>query len=372
VSVQRLERVVPLLQSRDLGGLVLMPDANLRYFSGLSFHAGKRLTLAIIPSDGSTPALVLPALEAGRAEAATQMPLRCFAWSDADGPQAALDEAIEATLTPELRSRPLAIEATAMRVMELRALEMALPGLETVAAEAMLAQLRMAKDAAELATIETAVQMVETALQQTIDRIGAGLTERELSRILSDAIIAAGAEGESFENIVASGPNAANPHHANSDRPLAPGDLIIIDCGARYRGYISDITRTIALGEPAPEARRIYELVQAANAAGRAAARPGATGAQIDAAARAVIEAGGYGPAFLHRTGHGFGLETHELPNIVVGSDEPLVPGTTFTVEPGIYLPGKFGVRIEDDMVITAEGARSLTSLSRDLLIVPA
>ncbi|NTV65263.1 MAG: M24 family metallopeptidase, partial [Oscillochloris sp.] len=160
--------------------------------------------------------------------------------------------------------------------------------------------------------------------------------------------------------------------HSNGQRVFAPGDLIIIDCGARYGGYISDTTRTVALGEPDAEARAIYELVRQANAAGRAAAGPGVSGAQIDAATRQVIAAAGYGAYFNHRTGHGIGLEVHELPNIVAGSDAPLAPGTTFTIEPGIYIPGKLGVRIEDDMVITADGACSLTRMDRELLIVPA
>ncbi|NTW03442.1 MAG: M24 family metallopeptidase, partial [Oscillochloris sp.] len=135
--------------------------------------------------------------------------------------------------------------------------------------------------------------------------------------------------------------------------------------------YISDTTRTVALGEPDAEARAVYELVRRANAAGKVASRPEATGTEIDAATRQVIVDGGYGEYFIHRTGHGIGLEVHELPNIVAGSDEPLAPGTTFTIEPGIYIPGKLGVRIEDDMVITADGARSLTRMDRELRIIP-
>jgi Xaa-Pro aminopeptidase len=229
----------------------------------------------------------------------------------------------------------------------------------------------MAKDAAELAIMERAAQIVEAGLARAIAQIRVGMTERQLSKIVSEEIVAAGGEGESFENIVASGPNGANPHHSNGDRAFVSGDLIIIDCGARYRGYISDTTRTVALGEPGDEARAVYELVRRANEAGKAAARPEATGAEVDAAARQVIDAGGYGEYFIHRTGHGIGLEVHELPNIVAGSDEPLAPGTTFTVEPGIYIPGKLGVRIEDDVVITPDGARSLTSMDRALLVIP-
>jgi Xaa-Pro dipeptidase len=163
---------------------------------------------------------------------------------------------------------------------------------------------------------------------------------------------------------------AANPHHHNSDRALQPGDMIIMDGGALHNGYASDITRTVALGDPGPEARAIYDLVLAANAAGRAAVHPGANGEEIDRAARAVIEAGGYGSQFLHRTGHGLGLAIHEPPFIVAGSREPLAVGTTFTVEPGIYVDGLGGVRIEDNLVITADGGESLTSFERELIVV--
>ncbi|MCX7792157.1 MAG: Xaa-Pro peptidase family protein [Chloroflexaceae bacterium] len=370
MHLQRLQRLIEALRDQRLDGLALMPDANLTYLSGLSFHPGKRLTLALVPADGAPPCLVVPALEHGRAEAAARVPMRYFPWHDAEGPAAALAAAVAAAFGPNARGRALAVEHTAMRVMELRALEAAIPDLRTRDATPILADLRMVKDAAELAAIEQAVRIVESALERTIAQIRVGMTERQVSRLCSEAILAAGAESESFENIVAAGPNAANPHHSNGDRPLQPGDLVILDCGARYQGYISDITRTVAIGEPGEQARRIYDLVLRANEAGRAAARPGVSGAAIDAAARAVIEQGGYGEYFIHRTGHGFGLETHEPPNIVAGNDEPLRPGTTFTVEPGIYLPGVTGARIEDDVVITADGARSLTAFGRELRIV--
>lgn len=372
MSTQRLDRVIAALRERGLGGIAFMPDANLSYLTGLSFHRGKRLTLAFVSAEGTTPCFLVPALEQAKCEANSLIQLRYFPWHDADGPRAALAETIAAAFPVGLAGRELAVEDTSFRTLELRALEAAIPGLRTVDATAMMAELRMVKDEQELAAIEQAVRIVELALKRTVEQIRVGMTERELSRFCADAIVAAGADGESFENIVASGPNGANPHHSNSDRAFQPGDLIVIDCGARYGGYISDITRTVALGEPSEEARRIYDLVLEANTAGRRVARPEATGSAIDAAAREAIAAGGYGEYFIHRTGHGFGLEAHELPNIVAGSDEPLAPGTTFTIEPGIYVPGVAGVRIEDDMVITEEGARSLTSFPRELMVIPA
>lgn len=349
-----------------------MPSSNLRYLTGLSFHASKRLTLALFPADGSTPRFVLPALEVSSARANSQVELQLYPWSDADGPTAALQSAVASLQLPS--AARIGVEYTAMRVMELRVLEACAPAITTVDATPILAGMRMVKDADELAAMAEAARIVEVALRSTIAQIKPGMTERQLSSICTNEILAAGGAGESFENIVASGPNSANPHHNNSSRTFQPGDLIIIDCGAVYAGYASDITRTVALGEPSPEARTIYDLVQRANAAGRAATRPGATGEEVDRAARSVIATAGYGDYFVHRTGHGLGLEInpcHEPPDLVAGNHEPLAVGTTVTVEPGIYLEGVGGVRIEDDMVVTADGGQSLTSFERDLLVLP-
>ncbi|NTW00734.1 MAG: aminopeptidase P family protein, partial [Oscillochloris sp.] len=282
MDMSRLERVIAALRERRMAGLALMPDANLTYLTGLTFHHGKRLTLAIFPADGAQPCFIIPALEHSRVEASSRIPMRYFPWADVDGPAKATRAALDAALGPELRGQPLGVEFTALRVMELRALEAALPDIQVADATDLLAELRMAKDADELAIMERAAQIVEAGLSRAIAQIRVGMTERQLSKIVSEEIIAAGGDGESFENIIASGPNGANPHHSNSDRAFVSGDLIIIDCGARYRGYISDTTRTVALGEPDAEARAVYELVRRANAAGKVASRPEATGTEID------------------------------------------------------------------------------------------
>jgi Xaa-Pro aminopeptidase len=366
----RLQYLRERLQTDGWAGAVLMPSINLTYLTGLRFHPGKRLTLLLLSAGDTPPVMVLPQLELERVRASVTFEARFFAWNDAEGPLKALATGMEAAFGAGVPARPIAIEHTVMRVMELHALEMVAPGIRTGDLDPLLSELRMVKDAEELLLMERAVAIVEQALQAFLPHIRPGVSERALSRMLSEAILAAGADGESFANMIASGPNAANPHHENSDRLLQTGDLVIIDCGAVYRGYHSDITRTIAVGEPDPVARHIHDIVLAANTAGRDACRPGVSGAAIDAAARSVIEAAGYGAAFVHRTGHGLGLETHELPNIVAGSDTPLRPGTTFTVEPGIYLPGQCGVRIEDDVVITEHGSRSLTTFPRELIVV--
>lgn len=377
---ERIAKLTTALRERQLAVAAVVPGASLRYLTGLVFHPSERLVVGLIPASGSL-CLVLPAmeLERVRAELASSLGsadlMRCFPWHDSKGPAGALALAWSSACSTVTTPTPTAaVEYTSMRVMELRALEAVQPGLRTVDAGPFIASLRMVKDAHELAAMAEAVRMIETALRRLLPHIRPGVTERQLAAIWKSEILASGAEGESFPCVVASGPNSANPHHQNSDRALQPGDLVVLDGGAVHAGYASDITRTVALGEPDPTARHIYELVRTANAAGRAAARPGVSGAEIDQAARQVIDAGGYGKAFLHRTGHGLGLDCHELPNIVAGSTEPLAAGTTFTIEPGIYLPGVGGVRIEDDVVLTdaaADGAQSLTTFERELLILP-
>lgn len=364
----RVPRLAAEAGKHGLGGIALVPGANLRYLTGLDFGLTKRLTLALFPAEGS-PAFVVPALEAGRVEAGSRVPLRLFRWNDGDGPDAALRRCVDEL---GLAGKRIAVEHTAMRVMELRALEACAPGLSAEDATPLMTALRSRKDADERAAMREAVRMIETALEATIRQIRVGMTERALADFWDREIRAAGSDGPAFATDVASGPNAANPHHVPGDRAFQAGDLIVLDGGALCRGYASDITRTVALGEPGPEARRIYELVQAANAAGRAACRPGATGEEIDRAARRVIEDGGCGPLFFHRTGHGLGLEIHEPPYIVAGSREPLPEGATFTIEPGIYLDGVRGVRIEDDLLLTPDGAESLTTFPRDLIVLPA
>lgn len=374
--LERMARLTQAMQSRATDALVVVPGANMRYLTGQAFHTSERLNLIILPADGSTPCMVLPAMEVPRARATAEATLAgrmlFFSWTDEAGPKEALRQALVHAFSTIDRETPMiGVEYLAMRLLELRAIEAVGPTVQTEDATLLLADLRMVKAAAELALLREAVRIVETALQQTIARIQPGVTEQQLAAFWKDAMLQAGAEGESFPCQVASGPNSANPHHHTSQRAVQPGDLIILDGGALYQGYASDMTRTVALGEPGEEARRIYDLVLQANTAARAALHPGTSGEAIDQAARQVIVAGGYGEQFVHRTGHGLGMDVHELPNIVAGSQHPLAEGTTFTIEPGIYLHGLGGVRIEDDVVITASGGESLTSMQRDLLVLP-
>ncbi|MER3400557.1 MAG: aminopeptidase P family protein [Thermoflexus sp.] len=359
---ERWTRLRAEMAREGLAVVALVPGANLFYLTGLRFHRAERPIVAFFPAEGD-PALVLPAFEVEKARGAP-FPWRLFPYTDAEGPVAAFQRAGEAL---GLRGRSVAVETLAMRVLEWSWLNRAMGPLEVLPAEPVMARLRMVKEPEEIAAMRRAVQVAEAALAAWLPEVRAGMTEQEAARRLIRAAFAAGAEGLAFDPIVVAGPNAALPHATPSLRPIGRGEVLIVDFGVVVEGYVSDITRTFVVGAPDPEWAAIHRLVEAANTAGRAAVRPGIPAEAVDRAARAVIEAGGYGAQFLHRTGHGLGLEIHEPPYLVAGETTPLAPGMTFTVEPGIYLPGKGGVRIEDEVMVTEAGGEPLTTFPREL-----
>jgi Xaa-Pro dipeptidase len=273
----------------------------------------------------------------------------------------------------ELEGKRVAVEDLHMRVLELRALESVAPRATFDSLEKALPDLRLLKDREEVTAIRAAIDITERALHKMVAGDWGvsfvGLTERQIAERLTRDMLGAGADAVAFMIVVA-GTNGADPHAEPSDRPLEAGDLMTIDCGAVLNGYIADITRTFAIGWAEDEMRQVYEVVRRANAAGRAAARPGVAAQEVDRAAREVIESAGYGEQFFHRTGHGLGLETHEPPYMVEGNEQLLQPGMVFTVEPGVYLSGVGGVRIEDDVVITEDGAESLTAFAREWTVL--
>ena len=365
MTVERLRRLQEEAARDGLDCVALVPGANLLYLAGLSFHLSERPVVGLFPVD-APPAIVLPALEAPKLECAA-FSLEPFTYTDEEGPALAFHQACAAL---ELAEARIGAEALHMRLLEARFLERYAPGCQLVPADEVMARLRVCKDAVELERMRRAVGVVEAALEATLDQIAVGMTEREVAGLLMVEILRAGGEGVPFEPIVVAGPNAASPHAVPSDRPLRPYETIVIDCGATVGGYVSDITRTIALRGLPPEFERVYEAVVRANEAGRSKVAPGVAAEEVDQAAREVIGAAGYGPFFIHRTGHGLGLEVHEAPYIVAGNREALRVGMTFTVEPGVYLPEQGGVRIEDDVVVTPEGAETLTTFPRELVVL--
>ena len=358
MNEQRMNKLAAEIQRQELDCLALVPGANLTYLTGLHFHLGDRPTLAFFFPD-RRPALVLPSLELRKVDG---LDLDLFPWSDEEGYPGAFQRA---GIELELAGKQIGVESYTMRVVEMRLLEEMVRAGRLLAADGVVNTLRICKDPAEVARMRRAAGMIEQALQKTLAHFQPGMTEREIAAQLKIAILEGGAENVSFDPIVSAGPNSANPHAAPGDRPVQSGDFLLFDCGVYFEGYASDLTRTFPVGEMEAEMHTIYEMVRRANAAGRAFARPGVTCAAVDAAVRRVIEEAGYGQYFTHRTGHGLGMQIHEAPYIVAGNERVLQPGMTFTIEPGIYLPGRNGVRIEDDVVVTAGGCESLTGYPR-------
>ncbi len=364
----RLSRLRDRMANTHLDCVAVIAGPNLYYFTGLGFRLSERPTVAFFPRQGD-PVIVAGVLEEPKVRSRSPYPMRGVYYTDAQGAQGMAEAFAQTSRLLKLGKARLGVETGRMRVMELQFVEEAFPDITVDSAEDLLAGLRMTKDADEIAHMRRAVQLAEAALEATLPSIHPGVTERQIAAELVVQTLRAGSDAElPFSPIVASGPNSALPHATVTDREIQAGDLLTLDWGAAWRGYFSDLTRTFAVGEISPELAGIYELVKAANAAGRQAGKPGVACKEVDAAARQVIAAGGYGEYFIHRVGHGLGLEGHEQPGMHGANDLPLEVGMTYTVEPGIYVPGKGGARIEDDVVVTENGAESLSGWTRELI----
>jgi Xaa-Pro aminopeptidase len=358
----RLDDVAARVRAEGLDALLLTPGADLRYVTGYDAKQLERLTCLVIPAAG--PAfLVVPRLELAAAQAspASGLGLELIPWEETEDPYAL----IAGRLGP-VSTTGLADQMWALMVLKLRE---ALPGARQVLASAALRDLRMRKSPAEVAALREAGAAIDRVHARVPGWLRAGRTERQVGALIAEAILAEGHVQVDFV-IVASGPNAASPHHEVSDRVLQPGDAVVVDIGGMMpSGYRSDCTRTYAIGTPPHEFADYYEVLKGAQQAAFDAVKPGVPAEEVDAAARQPIAAAGYGDAFIHRTGHGIGLESHEDPYIVTGNAEPLEPGMAFSIEPGIY-PGRSGARIEDIVVCTENGAERLNNGTRDLVVV--
>lgn len=355
------------LHLAKLRGLVLNPGPSLTYLTGLHFHLSERPVVAFF-TPHTPPVFVLPQLEAIKLDELS-FAFQAFPYGEnpASWPKF-FQQAIQAA---QMDSQTVGVEPRSLRMLELDLLRQAAPQTNFIPAEQVIAGLRMYKSAAEIEAMREAARIAQQALQATLPMIKTGVSERAIASELTLQLLRHGSEPNlPFFPIVASGPNSANPHAFPTERMLQAGDLIVIDWGATVSGYYSDITRTFGLAPVPSESQQIAEIVLAANRAGRQVARPGIQAREVDQAARQVIEQAGYAKYFIHRTGHGLGMETHEEPYIRSDNDLALEVGMTFTIEPGIYLPGQAGVRIEDDVVITPDGLESLTDLPRELIIL--
>lgn len=364
IHQNRQETLQDHLKNSDLRGVGLNPGPDLSYLTGLDFHLMERPVFGIFPGSGD-PVFILPELE-GAKIASLPFPIRPFLFNEdpktwTDVFQAALQEA-------GLMTGKLGVIPRRLRLLEQNYLLGAAPDMELESAQPILTQMRRVKSDDEIKFMQEAVRIAECALSSTIMAIKPGVSEKEIAARLVGRLLQEGSDPElPFFPIVSFGENAANPHATPTNRSLNPGDIILIDWGASHQGYYSDITRVFAMGDLHPEIDQIAKFVENANAAARAAVKPGSLASEVDQAARQVIEDAGYGEYFFHRTGHGLGREAHEEPNISQYDQTILEPGMTFTIEPGIYLPKRGGVRIEDDIVVTEDGGVSLTKAPRDL-----
>jgi Xaa-Pro dipeptidase len=367
MTLARLQKLNASLLNSELDAVILNPGPTLTYLTGLQFHLMERPVVLFI-APGKDPVLVLPELEMPKVDL---FPYKVQAFAYGEIPSEWDDAFRKAAQALGLDGKRIGVEPRQLRLLEFRHVKAGAPEAEYPDASDVLSQLRLKKDKAEVDAMRRAVKIAQDGLETAIPLIKIGMTERELASELVMQLLKHGSDSElPFSPIVSSGPNSANPHASPSERKLQAGDLLVVDWGAAYGGYISDLTRTFAVGEVDAECQKIHKIVQEANAAGRAAGKPGVPCADVDIAARGVIEKSGYGKFFTHRTGHGIGMEGHEDPYMRGDNMQLLEVGMAYTVEPGIYLTNRNGVRIEDNMVITEGGAESLSDMPREIRVV--
>jgi Xaa-Pro aminopeptidase len=364
----RLTRARDATHAAGLEALLLTPGPDLRYLLGIAGESHERLTCLVIPADGD-PALVVPALERPGLDGTpvVDLGLEVAEWADGEDPYALAATLLHRSGSAAMRTA-VGDAMPAAHVLGLRA---ALPDRTQELASTVLAPLRMRKDAAEIAALAVAGQAIDRVHARMGEWLRVGRTEAQVGADVAAAIVAEGHTAAAFV-IVGSGPNGASPHHDVSDRVVRPGDLVVVDIGGPTpEGYFSDCTRTYTMGEPAhPDVAARYAVLQAAQDAAVAAVAPGTTAQSVDAAARIPISDAGLGDRFIHRTGHGIGLEVHEQPYIVTGNDLVLDQGMAFSIEPGIYLPGRWGARIEDIVAVTEDGVERFNTRPTDLVVL--
>ncbi|MBE1494885.1 Xaa-Pro aminopeptidase [Amycolatopsis lexingtonensis] len=362
----RLDRARTAAAAAGTDALLIAPGSDLRYLLGQAGGSFERLTTLVVPADG-TPALVVPKLEApGYADVPTdELGVELLTWVDGDDPY---------KLVADRLGKPGRVAVSdftpALHVLALRA---ALGEAEQTLAGPVVRELRMRKDAAEIASLREAGAAIDRVHARVHEWLRPGRTEAEVGADIAAAIVEEGHVQADFV-IVGSGPNGASPHHDVSGRVIEKGDVVVVDIGGPLpAGYNSDSTRTYAVGTPRDaDVAETYAVLQRAQAAAVAAVKPDVTAEAVDAAAREVIAEAGFGEYFIHRTGHGIGLDVHEEPYIIAGNALPLEPGMAFSVEPGIYQPNRWGARIEDIVIVTEDGVESVNNQPHELVVLDA
>jgi Xaa-Pro aminopeptidase len=367
----RIDRARSAACNAGIDVLVIPPGSDLRYLLGGSGTSFERLTCLVLPTTDRPPVLVVPKLEApGYAQVGfDELGVDVATWVDGEDPYA-----LVASLLGRA-GRPPANVAVGdmMPAMHVLGLREAVPGARQSLAGPVIGELRMRKDAVEVDSLRRAGAAIDRVHARMGEWLRTGRTEAEVGVDIAAAIAAEGHLRAEFV-IVGSGPNGASPHHDVSDRVIQPGDVVVVDIGGLVAdGYNSDSTRTYAMGEPRHcDVTQTYDVLRAAQRAAVSSVRPGMAAQEVDAVARELISAAGFGEYFIHRTGHGIGLDVHEEPYIVRGNELRLEPGMAFSVEPGIYLPGRWGARIEDIVVVTENGVESLNNQPHELVVLAA
>ena len=344
--------------------MAIVPGANFARLFNAEFHQNERPLVVVVPAQGA-PSAIVPNLELA-SFSSLSFEGEVYDWRDQSGYQAAFD-----ALLANNKLASLGVEGQVMRVFIDQAFRHSAPGIRIVDAQKAIAHLRLKKTVAEIAAMRTAIAMTELALANTIDQVKVGMSEKAIESLLVQQLFAAGAEDFAFSPIVAASTNSAQPHaHSRADYSIQAGDALLIDFGARAGGVCADITRTFFVKHCSDEHAAVYNTVLDANLAGHAASRPGATAHDVDDATTKVLENSGFAERIRHKTGHGVGRDIHEDPYIMRGNQEQLVSGMVFTIEPGLYELSQFGVRIEDDVLITDTGSESLTQFDKTLTLI--
>lgn len=362
----RREKLLDRLPT-DVSAVFLSPGETLRYFTGLQMHKSERPMLLAVHSDDD-PAAVVPRLETDRIREVVGDAVDFFVYEDATDPAAAAREAFTEYAEVYGVDGPVAAEYRSTRLLEQHVISAGVSG-EVVDAEGAISALRTRKDGAEVDRLRRAAELIDEVLADVTANVAPGQTERDVARAIQRRVLDSDADGVG-PLIVASGPNSAKPHTNTGTREIQEGDPLIIDAGVVYEGYYSDITRTFLVGGESEQVREMYEHAREAARATREAVEPGVALESLDETAREIITEAGYGENFPHRVGHGIGLEGHEPPYLVGGNEAPVQAGHAITIEPGIYIEGVGGVRVEDDLVVTDDGAEVLTSSPRNLRVL--
>ncbi len=364
VYAGRLAAAAAATGEARLTGLVITPGYDLRYLIGSRAQTFERLTALVLPASGD-PTVVVPRLELAslKGSAIAELGLAVRDWVDGDDPY----ELVSAALGGAPAATGVTDSMPALHLLPLAGVLGVLPVLATD----VLRKLRMVKEECEIDALRKAGSAIDRVHARVPEFLVPGRTEADVAADIAEAIVAEGHSEVAFI-IVGSGPHGADPHHSYSDRELQIGDIVVVDIGGAYEpGYHSDSTRTYSIGEPKSEVAQQYSILQRAQRAALEAVRPGVTAEQVDAAARDVLAEAGLAEFFVHRTGHGIGLSVHEEPYIIAGNELPLAAGMAFSIEPGIYFPGRWGARVEDIVVVTEDGALSVNNRPHDLIVVP-